>query len=165
VNLYYKTLSQIIHRAEIKIPSARRCCPSDTPQFCSPKLTVKVPDEGETLYTSNRENSSHSHIQILQLHSAQNFCFYLRGIFVVHAQLQVLFYPRIMSASWRETFTTSQRVHFPNGQCQNFRQPPLISVILASGACYCIDYRSDLSLNPYICSNIKQQYHIYAEQP
>ena len=86
--LYYKTLSQIIHRAELKILSTRCCCPSDTPQFFSLKLIVKVPDEGEQLYTSNRENSSHSHIQILQLHSAQNFCFYLRGICVVHAQLQ-----------------------------------------------------------------------------
>ena len=124
MNLYYKTLSQIIHRTELKILSARCCCPSDTPQFFSLKLIVKVPDEGEKLYTSNRENSSHSHIQILQLHSAQNFCFYLRGICVVHAQLQVLlFYLRIMSALWRETFTTSQRVHFPKGKYQNFRQP------------------------------------------
>ena len=119
MNLYYKTLSQIIHRAELKIPSARCCCPSDALRFCSLKLILKVPDDGGKLYTSSRENSSHSHIQILQLHSGQSFCFYCRGICVVHVQLQaLLFYPRIMSALWRETFTTSQRVHFPKGKCQ-----------------------------------------------
>ena len=52
------------------------------------------------------------------------FIFFFKEICVVHLQLQVpLFYPRIMSALWRETFTTSQRVHFPKGKCQNFHQP------------------------------------------
>ena len=121
MNLYHITLSQIIHRVELKIPSARRCCPNDTLCFCPPKLVLKVPDEGEKSSTSSRKNSSHNHIQILQLHSAQNSCFYFRGICLVHVQLQVLlFYPRIKSALWRKIFTTSQRVHFPKGKCQIF---------------------------------------------
>jgi len=55
---------------------------------------------------------------------------------------------------------------FPKREMSKFSSATiLISVILASGACYCIDYRSHLRLNPYICSNIKQQYQIYAEKP
>jgi hypothetical protein len=38
-----------------------------------------VPDEGEILYTSSRENLSHSHIQIQQIHSGQNFYLFFQG--------------------------------------------------------------------------------------
>ena len=55
---------------------------------------------------------------------------------------------------------------FPKREISKFSSATaLISVILASGACYCIDNRSHLGLNTYIRSNIKQQYQIYAEQP
>ena len=55
---------------------------------------------------------------------------------------------------------------FPKREISKFSSATaLISVILASRTCYYVDYRSDLRLNSYICSNIKQQYQIYAEQP
>ena len=53
---------------------------------------------------------------------------------------------------------------FPKREIPKFSSATaLISVILASGACYCIDYWSHLSVNTYICPNIKQKYQIYAE--
>ena len=38
-----------------------------------------MPDEGEISYTSSRENLSHSHIQIQQIHSGQNFYLFFQG--------------------------------------------------------------------------------------
>ena len=127
-----------------------------------------MPDEGEKLYISSRENSSHSHIQILQLHSGQNFYFFFRGICVVHVQLQVplLILPKDNECIAGRNLHNKPEGAFPKREMSKFSSATaLISVILASGACYRLDYRSHLSLNTYICSNIEQLRQIYAEPP
>ena len=55
---------------------------------------------------------------------------------------------------------------FPKREMSKFLSATaIISSILASGACSYMDYRSHLSLNKYMCSNIKQLYQIYTEPP
>ena len=95
--------------------------------------------------------------------SGSKFSNFLSRICVVQVKLQVLlFYLGMISALWRETVKTSQRVHFPKGKSQYFRQPQ-DWVILASRTFY-TDYWASFKLQTMYLVYIKQQHQIHADQ-
>ena len=126
-----------------------------------------MPDEGEKLYTSSRKNSSHSHIQILQLHSGQNFYFFFQGDMCgACTATSSIILPKDNECIVERNIHNKPEGAFLKREMSKFLSATaIISAILVSGACSYIDYRSYLSLNTYICSNIKQLYQIYAEPP